>query len=856
MNRMTQEKKGSVLKKFLFYGLILFIILIIAAATAIKIFFPADKIRSMALAVIEESLNRPVSIDRVSLRILKGFSVSVKGIEIGNQDGFEGPPLLSCPLVSIEVDLSQFLRLSFELNKLRINTLRIVRPEISIQIREDGSSNLDGIGGEAVEEGEEEDTDDVPPTLPFLLTVDNLNIEDASFTYTDAGSGLSLSLHKINETLSLDMGSSMENVNIKGKLLAKETSLIINDKSEPIMGLDFTLSQDIGFNIPGQIIDIRELTLEILGQKLVVKGLINEFMDIPNLDLTCNLGTVQLADIIKKFPENLIKGLPKADASGSLSFSAMVHGKLKTGELPSFLGEMSLDHIRIHYPGLPREIEEITGKLTITEKDIPELSLVFRSGENTLNLQGNISDYLEKPNVDIVIDFLCRLNEIEYFYPLPEGVSLEGETSGNLVARGSVEEPFKMDVHGQFAFSGIKVISPGMINGTLEINGNTTLNPKIIRADSITGSIGTSDFTISGKFINYLSLLTEREESKGKFPTPKLTFNVTSNNFVLSDILPEKEEPGEEEQKSSGAVMIGPLPGIDVQGTVRAKRIVTGLYTITNLTTSLTSSNNRLNLNNLSMNTMEGNIRGQAWLDVSDTTRVTYGMNCDLRSLEINEILGILPYFKDHVFGKTSARLRFTGAGLDSSSIVKNLRGEARFSISSGKIVNWDFAKRLSDHLGFVNFDTTGFNDFTGGFHIENQKILWDSFRMKTPHAGIVSGGFIGLDGSLGLELNMSFSKAFSEKASGGLLQSVTGLFKDEDGIINLDILIDGNANSPSFKIDTSKAKERLKKKAEDTIKKETDKLIDSLKDKTGDEAEKLKEELKKKGKKLLKKLF
>ena len=841
-----REKTSWVKRVFLYLVLLLglFAILLIVG---IKVFFPAEKIRSMIITSAEEALNRPVTIEKISLSLLKGLAISVQGIKISNTELFGGEPLLQSPELMIKVKLTELLRRNIVIRKVSI-----VKPTVSIRIRGDGSSNLDGLGGAPPDEEAKKPPGPAVPVLPIPISLEDLTIDDGRLIYLDEKTGLEFTAGRIAETLSLTIDRSFENVAIAGLLHVEDISVKPPGMKEALRGLAFDLHHDMRLDLPSQILQVRHLTLECLGQKLVMKGSIRQFLEVPDLDLAVDTGTINIGDVVTRLSENM-ESLSGMRATGTVALHAEVQGQVNPPESPSIRGTLNFEQISLHYPGLPEEVDEITGRLAFNEKNIDDIFLLVRSGENSLKLSGKIENYREEPDVDIGLDFLVRLGEVKKFYPLPEGITLRGEAAGELTARGPVKDPFKMDVRGKFDLKEVEATSPGIFNGTLRVGGSVSINPKIIQVSGVDFRLGPSDLKLTARFVNYLSLLAFRENMKTRYPKPKLTFRLSSSNLILSDMFPEKEEEGkQDEEETSVPLVIPPISGIEVDGRVQAEKIVMDDLSVSDVRARITQKHGRINIENISLKFMDGNITGQMWMDIADTSRITYGLSCNMTDMEANNLLGFFTPVKDHLYGKLNTRVRFTGAGLDSISIRRNLRGEGNFSMKEGMLINWDFAKKLSGYLGFVDFDTTGFNDFRMGFLLENEKMFIDNLKMKTRTADIVSGGWVGLDQSLALDLNIRFTEAFSGQTRGGLLGTTAEYFKDSDGRINLDVHVGGTTSSPSFKIDTSKAKKQLEKKARDQL----DSEINKLRKKMDEATDEQKDLLEKKGKKLLKKLF
>ncbi|MFH1710358.1 MAG: AsmA family protein [bacterium] len=134
---------SGVLKKALkWVGIIagVIVVILIIAAIAIPHFLPLDKIKDMAAQKASETIHRNVKIGKVSFNIFTGIELS--DLSVSNRPGFSSEPFLSAGKIELKYDLWKLLG-----GTVVIDKVVLVKPEILVQMRADGTSNYSDLIG-------------------------------------------------------------------------------------------------------------------------------------------------------------------------------------------------------------------------------------------------------------------------------------------------------------------------------------------------------------------------------------------------------------------------------------------------------------------------------------------------------------------------------------------------------------------------------------------------------------------------------------------------------------------------------------------------------------------------------------
>jgi AsmA protein len=116
------------------------VVVLVIAAIALPFFLPLDKIKDMAAQKASEAIHRQVKIGKVSFNIFTG--IELRDLSVSNRPGFSKEPFLSAGKIELKYDLWKLLS-----GTVAIDKVVLVKPEILIEMRKDGTSNYSDLVG-------------------------------------------------------------------------------------------------------------------------------------------------------------------------------------------------------------------------------------------------------------------------------------------------------------------------------------------------------------------------------------------------------------------------------------------------------------------------------------------------------------------------------------------------------------------------------------------------------------------------------------------------------------------------------------------------------------------------------------
>jgi len=133
---------GSLKKVLKWTGIVIgaLVIVLVIAAIALPYFLPLDKIKDMAAQKASEAIHRQVKIGKVSFNVFTG--IELRDLSVSNRPGFSKEPFLSAGKIELKYDLWKLLG-----GTVAIDKVVLVKPEILIEMRSDGTSNYSDLVG-------------------------------------------------------------------------------------------------------------------------------------------------------------------------------------------------------------------------------------------------------------------------------------------------------------------------------------------------------------------------------------------------------------------------------------------------------------------------------------------------------------------------------------------------------------------------------------------------------------------------------------------------------------------------------------------------------------------------------------
>lgn len=265
------------------------------------------------------------------------------------------------------------------------------------------------------------------------------------------------------------------------------------------------------------------------------------------------------------------------------------------------------------YPSLPAGVDQINidaqvrnpgGNIDLTEINIRPFS--FRLANNPFSLTADIKTPVSDPDFTAEAKGVLNLGMIKQVYPLDD-MELNGTIRADMKMGGRLsyiekEQYDRFSASGTIALSDMKLKMKEIPD--VEIRQSLfTFTPKYLQLSETTVAIGKNDLTTDSRFENYMGYALKGTTLKG-------TLNVRSNHLNLNDFMTASTDSTTQTAQAASpneaASLIEVPRNIDFQMDANLKEVLFDKMAFTNMNGKLVVKDGKVDMKNLSMNTMGG----------------------------------------------------------------------------------------------------------------------------------------------------------------------------------------------------------------------------------------------------------
>ena len=811
-------------------GIILGVILVVAIG--LRLFFPAEKVKEMAVNMASEKLGREISVVDVGLSFAGGLGVQLEGVEIANPPGFSGEPLLFAKSIDLKLQLSPLMR-----KEVQVNRLVIERPRVRLVQKSDGTNNftfeMQETSGDP--EGGPE-SGDPGAQAEVAVSFERMEIRDGSLVYLDETTGQKVDLAGLN--LAAGLTNPQPGVFRSAGRLQADSLLVTGEQPLPVLAAE--LDYDLSFDVDRQVVDLTKGDLKINGLLLGFTGKMTTQPD--SLRATGQVRTegITLTDLFAFLtPEQLVP-LDPFTIAGELSLKADLDFDQVRAEPLAYEGQVAVT-------GLRATSREIAGELRVQEIRVDfkpdELKVESEGGsfaDQPLDLTLTVVDF-EDPKVDGAVSGSIDLAFVKPFLP-PEQQKIELAGRCNLEATfsGSTENVEEMDYKGRVVFKDVSYRDPVFPDALEKLNGAVSFDPGSVTVEKFDAVFGAGDLSVTGKLVNHLPyFLPEEKDNRDSLPKPSFTFDARSRRIDIDKLFPAATPgatpPTRAVATLSDTIQAEPIVDLLLQGTIRADTLIYSKVPFTEVSGKIRMKDRILESYAVTAKVYGGSARGKVAIDLNNLNDPGYSGVFAATDIEANNFVTRFADFAGGVvFGKAGLTGSFSAKGRDPERIKSTMTMESKASLTSGKVVTGEFVDSalgsLAGKVGQKLDKEQALKNLTTLIKVENGRVGLDQFQTKLGSFGDLSlGGSYSFTGDLDYKGSILLSKDQTARlyATGGLAGSVARMFGDKSERMRLPLTVGGTLTSPKMGLDYTELTNNLKSQA-------TDQLKDDLKDELG----------------------
>ncbi len=771
----------KVIKRIILAGIVLIVLLGLAAYFAVKMAFPPAKIKELVHKHGYEALHRDVTVEDVTIHIFPNLKVSVLEVNVANAPGFSNNPCVKLRELALSIDFLSLLKLSPV-----INEIKLVEPEILYEISRNGHNNLEGMSSPDTGKTQEKAVSK-PMESPAAVALKAFTIENGRVRYKDLQSGRELVLDKINQSVSLDLDQKLENVATKGKLEISGISVMDSASALRQGNIRVTVRHDIRLNLPAEKLEVRTLELSFQDIRATVKGEASHFLTKPpTIDFSLSAPDIKLASVLKEIPANLSPDLAKLSVKGVAALEARVQGVLDTAKAPNVSAHFTIRDAGVSHKDLPAGIDAMNLDLDLAGDSLKLDQFAFTLGGNPVSMNALVTSLrdaapmLRDFNLKAVLDLGKLIPLAEKMSLVDPGLKADGIIQANIKASGKLDPKAPQNLRAQgvvemrnVAAQGKPLPQPVKLNGQIKID-----NEKI--GETLALGIGSSDLNVSGTVVNYLAMVLPKAAAG---QTTKAKLSIQSSFLNLDELLPGGGE--KETAKDTTPMAAWPkLPKVDADVDLKLAKTRLMNLDMTDFSSHSSLAAGVLNTS-LKGSLYSGGFTSSLHADMQDASNAKIALKLDVAKVEANDFISrlnkrlpatnrlmqTLAHTDSTIFGKFNLNVDVATHGLP-PALADNLTGKIAFALIDGKLRETGLLHGLSDALGKVSkslaFHDLTFSSLKADLEAAGGKLLVKDFNIsESPIGAVAADGSVGFDNSLALNLESHLPAGASQAVVG-----------------------------------------------------------------------------------------
>ena len=632
-------------------------------------------------------------------------------------------------------------------------------------------------------------------TMPaFNLT---LLVKDAMFQYPD----LPTAVNNINLDLLID--------NKDGVL---ENTIVDLKK----MHLDFGTNP---FDARARITKMYPTVVDAAIKGKLNLGELNSMFPMEGLEMK---GSYAIDLEAKGVYDSLKKLIPAINANMSLS-----DGYVKSADFPIPMDD-------IHFTS---NIKNSSGKMAETVINVNDFNMLM-DGEKLaadLRLQ-NLDNYTWDLKVNGGVD----LEKITKIFPV-EGMTLAGKVKANIQTKGNyaaleAERYDQLPTSGTASLQNFQYVTADLPAVAIS-QASMVFDPKKIALERMNGTVGKSDFNVSGSVLNYLGyVFGENEVIKGQV-------NFNSTLFDLNEFMSEEEEVVAEDTSTYSVIAIPRNIDFVLSSNIKAAKFMD--FTISDASGDIVLKDGVANLDGLKFDLLGGAFVMNGSYNTRDLKHPKYDMDMKIANMSIQQAANSFSIVKTFapiaglVQGKFSTDFSIDGELLP--TMMPNMRtvdGSGLIKIAQATLQDSKLLSGITSLTKLEDTDDVTLKDVLMSATIDDGKLSVKPFDINLGDYKTTVAGSTTLDGTIDYNLKMDVPAGKLGTQFNALVSKYSGSKSNPDNTIPVTIALGGKFNDPKPTLIMDEQAAEVKEAVKEAAKEEGTKAIEKAV--KGTEAEKI----------------
>lgn len=592
------------------------------------------------------------------------------------------------------------------------------------------------------------------------------------------------------------------------------------------INMDLLIDNKTGV-IENTLVDLKKFHLDFGSNPVDARALIENLKDY-RMDANVK-ATLNLAELSKMFPMDgmEMKGIFSANASVKGVYDsikkiipaldltmALRDGYAKTSQFPLPLQDMKFNST----------VKNTTGNMAETVINVNGFSMTMDGEKFTADLLlQNLNDYTWDLKANGGVD----LEKMTKIFPLKD-MSLQGKIKANMESKGKYSDVTakrydKLATSGSLALKDFKFSSTTLPYSVTITSAESSFNPNKIQLSSASGTIGKSDFSVSGSLSNYMAYVFKNETIAGN-----LNFNSTLldlNEFMTSSSSTTTTD--------TAKLKVIPIPAnIDFVLHSDIKTVKMMDYTITQAVGDVIIKDAAANLSNVKFNMLGGAFAVNGTYNTKDINHPKYDFGLKIDNLSIQQAASSFSVIKKYApiagmaTGKFGTDFKISGElGQDMMPKMETVNGDGLLKIAEAAITSSKLVSGITSLTKLQDADNVTLKDVLMSATIKDGKLSVKPFNVKFGSYVTSVTGSTALNGNIDytLKMNVPAGKLGSELQ--GFINKNTGA-NNPTNEIPLPIGLGGTFANPKVTLAAQEQKQQVKEAVTNAAKEKGKELL------------------------------
>lgn len=803
------------LKKLLAVVAVLFI-LIIASAIILPVIFK-DDIIALVKDEANNNVNAKLDFGDIGLSLFQNFpdfTLTIEDIKVIGNDPFDGVVLADIEEVKLSLDLMSVINGE----KIEINTIGLLRPNLNVIVLQDGRANYDIAMASETEEASEEP--DAEGETSFNIGLKSYYIEQANIIYDDRQGGMYANLENFKHKGSGDFTQD-------DFLLSTKTDAdAITFKMDGVSYLSKTkldMKFDLNMNIPNMKFVFDENYVKLNALHLGFDGMVAmpaEEGDPIDFDMSFETKETTFKSLLSLVPAVFLTDFEDVETDGNLALSGLVKGRMVSDQLPAFALDLNVSKARFQYPDLPKSAEAINIDLHVKNPGGSEDNTIVDINNFHVELANNPIDIvlhmktpISDPYIDAAIKADLDMASLADVIPLEDGQSLSGKVFSNIVLKGNQsaidQERYQdFEAGGQLVLEAFDYKDPTLPYATVIKICSLNFSPQFAELTAFDMNVGQSDISLTGRINNIVEWYVADAPMSG-------SFNFSSNKMDLNEFMSEDEAEASEEaseEESSGVVEVP--AGYDFVLNTSINTLIYENLTISNVRGSIIMREQKIDMKQLAMNLLDGSMTMNGYYETNNPIEPSFDFNMDIigwdipQTYEYLEMVQQMAPIMESATGRFSTNVRMAGK-MDQNMDPKynTLDGGGLLTTRNVTISSPKSLTKIAEAIKYDGVKSMTLDDTKVKYYFEDGRIRVDptNFVVGKEIPSIFSGSH-GFDLTMDYVMNLDIP---SRLMGGAATQVVSGLMSQANKAlgtnaavperIKMDVDIQGTTEDPKI---------------------------------------------------------